>query len=323
MAKQNKKKSNPSAEVDMSIQKTSYPSVLEEVGLEGVELPLRVQWGSQVQQVIAKMDVFVSLDHPLMKGIHMSRLYLSLYEFSQKKILTLSSLEKLLSQCIASQKGISSGGRIIASWKGAFEKKALKSSYKGWHTYPCSYEVTYPQNDSYQRSLIKKHKRNPRIKAKKFLNIQVLYSSTCPCSAALSRGLIQNQFKKEGKNFSYEQVVDWLGKENSIAGTPHSQRSLAKVKIQTDQEVSLPLLIQGIEKALATPVQTAVKRADEKQFAHLNSQNLMYSEDAVRKIKHYLKKQKNIIQHFVKVRHFESLHPFDTSASIRTAPLKT
>lgn len=40
-------------------------------------------------------------------------------------------------------------------------------------------------------------------------------------------------------------------------------------------------LIDQMEAVLATPVQTAVKRADEQAFAWLNGQNLMYVEDAV------------------------------------------
>ena len=78
----------------------------------------------------------------------------------------------------------------------------------------------------------------------------------------------------------------------------------------------MPQWIKEIEEVLGTSVQSAVKREDERKFAHLNSQNLMYSEDAIRKIKWYLDQQKNIEDYFIQVRHFESLHPFDTVARL-------
>lgn len=284
-------------EIDISIQKTSYPSPIEQVGLQDVYLPLQVQWGDEIQKVTAKTCVFVSLDDPSIRGIHMSRLYLSLYEFSRNKILSLNSLKELLDRCISAQNGLSSNGQIIISWKSFFQKKALQSSYTGWHVYPCFYEVIRSSKGVEQ-----------------FLGGTIFYSSTCPCSAALSRSLMQEKFKIDGKTFSYAETLHWLGKESSMAGTPHSQRSTAQFKIKVSRDISFLSLIEKIEQALGTPVQTAVKREDEKQFAHLNSQNLMYSEDAVRKIKNALKNQNYIIHYWLKVRHMESLHPFDTVA---------
>src|SRR3546814_20529772 len=46
----------------------------------------------------------------------------------------------------------------------------------------------------------------------------------------------------------------------------------------------LESLVDAIEAALGTPVQTAVKRADEQAFARLNAENLMFFEDAARTV---------------------------------------
>ncbi len=72
-------------------------------------------------------------------------------------------------------------------------------------------------------------------------------------------------------------------------------------------------MIDRVEDALGTPVQTAVKRADEQAFARLNGQNLMYVEDAARKIQQSLGNA--FPQSSVSVRHVESLHPHDAVAS--------
>jgi len=58
-------------------------------------------------------------------------------------------------------------------------------------------------------------------------------------------------------------------------------------------------------------VQTAVKRADEQAFAALNGQNLMFVEDAARRIEAALGEYTRPSVH---VRHLESLHPHDAVA---------
>ena len=54
-----------------------------------------------------------------------------------------------------------------------------------------------------------------------------------------------------------------------------------KVKLAEDlEEFPIVALIDAVEGALKTPVQAAVKREDEQEFARLNGQNLMFCEDA-------------------------------------------
>ena len=93
--------------------------------------------------------------------------------------------------------------------------------------------------------------------------------------------------------------------------TPHSQRSLARVLVKLDDTMEyFPVtdLIDGIEDVLRTPVQTAVKREDEREFARLNGQNLMFCEDAGRKLKSSLGSDGRVKDFWVRVEHHESLH---------------
>ncbi|MFC6671949.1 GTP cyclohydrolase, FolE2/MptA family [Marinobacterium aestuariivivens] len=94
--------------------------------------------------------------------------------------------------------------------------------------------------------------------------------------------------------------------------TPHSQRSFAKVRVRLAGIDTFPLerLIGIIESALQTPVQTAVKREDEQAFARLNGQNLMFCEDAARRIQAAL----NGTDFRIRVEHQESLHAHDAVA---------
>jgi len=153
------------------------------------------------------------------------------------------------------------------------------------------------------------------------LHVNVTYSSTCPCSAALARQLLQRQFQEEcGEHrwLSVSQVMHWLGSQGSLA-TPHSQRSLADVTVQLHeqcQDLGIVRLIDLIETAVATPVQAAVKRRDEQEFARLNGENLMFCEDSARRIRAVLEAEAEFVDYRIQASHLESLHPHDAVAIV-------
>ncbi len=180
---------------------------------------------------------------------------------------------------------------------------ALKSAYSGWKDYPVTIKAIF-NGDSVDLEL----------------GVKVPYSSTCPCSSALSRQLLQQAFVDD---FSDQDVVDrkaveqWLRSEKGSVATPHSQRSYAIVWTKLDQTgEGFPMhqLIDSIEKTLKTPVQTAVKREDEQEFARLNGANQMFCEDAARRLKLALLKQDRFSDFWIRVEHIESLHAHDAVA---------
>ena len=81
-------------------------------------------------------------------------------------------------------------------------------------------------------------------------------------------------------------------------------------------ELPLLSLVDAVEAALGTPVQTAVKREDEQAFAELNAANLMFCEDAARRVAAALSGDERIERYEVRVAHFESLHPHDAVARV-------
>ena len=77
--------------------------------------------------------------------------------------------------------------------------------------------------------------------------------------------------------------------------------------------------VYGIEadnypKLFGPPVQTAVKREDEQAFALANGQNLMFCEDAARRMQRALDADERIADFRVQATHHESLHPHDAVA---------
>lgn len=280
-------------------EKPQSAARLDGVGMSGIEIPvlIKAECGTPTLQP-ARIDAYVSLDDKGAKGIHMSRLYLALQEILAEEVLSLFTIKKVLQKFVESQKGISENAFLKISYDLMVQRKALLSERLGWRQYPvalsgslksgvCEFEVS----------------------------AQVAYSSTCPCSAALARQLIQNQFCEEFDNQSdvpVDVVRDWLGEASSIVATPHAQRSYAdfKVKVDDGQVAPSPLqLIDLIEGAVKTPVQSAVKRQDEQEFARLNGSNLMFCEDAARRVKQALGGDPRILDYWVKVDHVESLHP--------------
>ena len=75
-------------------------------------------------------------------------------------------------------------------------------------------------------------------------------------------------------------------------------------------------LINHIEDALQTPVQATVKREDEQEFARLNASNLMFCEDASRRLQAQLDNTAEYLDFWVRVNHLESLHPHDAVAIV-------
>ena len=81
--------------------------------------------------------------------------------------------------------------------------------------------------------------------------------------AALSRQLIQDQFIHDfapGEALDHAAVLAWLGSEKGIVAAAHAQRSVARLRVRPAADAGFHLvgLIDRVESALGTPVQTAV-----------------------------------------------------------------
>ena len=283
---------------DVAMRELLNPEgTLDWVGMSDVHQPLKIRDGHEEREVQAKVQIYVNLDDTQAKGIHMSRLYLILDEHSSTRPLTVAGLKLLLSSLLESHRGLSTSAFVQFDFDYYVRRSALVSENAGWNSYPVSLKGTY---------------LNGEVNVE--LSLGVLYSSTCPCSAALARQLIQQQFEEDfGRqgDVKMSEVKAWLGTEDGIMATPHSQRSLARVLVKLDDSMeSFPItdLIDRVEDVLKTPVQTAVKREDEREFARLNGENLMFCEDAGRKLKTSLQSDEQVKDFWVRVEHHESLH---------------
>jgi len=279
---------------------------LDWVGMDGIELPVLVadRQGGLIRAP-AKVSAYVNLEQPEVRGIHMSRLYLHVDQTLTSQPLTPTTLRQLLREFLDSHQTLSDRAVVQVRYEHLLRRPALVSDKQGWRAYP----VTLSAELAHGHLTLE-------------LALEILYSSTCPCSAALARQLVQEQFARDfpaDRALDHAQVHAWLGTEQGMLATPHAQRSRMQLRVRlTPNAESFPLedLIDAAEVALATPVQTAVKREDEQAFARLNGANLMFCEDAGRRIQRMLDVDQRWTDYWARAIHMESLHPHDAVAVV-------
>lgn len=270
---------------------------LDFVGMQQIALPVLLDG----KPLDCRVDAGVSLDDPNARGIHMSRLYLALEALEQRE-LSLPAIRAVLTQFLQSHEGLSRQAHLNLRGELLLKRPALVSPLAGWKGYPLAL--------------------NTRLDDQGFhveLQLTLGYSSTCPCSAALARQLIQQQFVADfaDKKLDHADILAWIGSPSGILATPHSQRSEARLQLRLDpDQQSLPVrqLLDSAEAALGTALQTAVKRADEQAFALANGQNLMFCEDAARRLHQCLREHGGLLGFSLEVVHAESLHAHDAVA---------
>lgn len=289
-------------------------SDIEFVGMENIEGLINVK-----HTIPVLANVYVNLSRR--RGIHMSRLYRVLMdELFEKKLSWQSSFELMRALILSQQDGSfaessqtanssqkvnsisaanseqkinpnSENAKLQISGRWTKKQTSLVTGLKGLRQYPFRMQWFY--------SLKKPDDLKIQIR------LRLLYSSTCPMSLALS-----------------EEV--W--KQDDVA-TPHAQRSQAIVVLNLNWKqikknkitISeyMDQVIEKLESVLKTPVQTSVKRLDEQEFARLNGKNPMFCEDAVRLLNQEISNWSELQSFQIKVRHMESLHPFDAVAMVR------
>ena len=292
---------------DVASDAAAMARSLDWVGMANIALPLRVATAGKPDDAIrvaASVDVSVNLLDADARGIHMSRLYLELQTAFASETVTPAGLRRVLQTLIETQAGLSSAARLVLRYEQMLLRPALASANVGWKRYPVEIDAT----------LIDGH-------LKVALRFSVEYSSTCPASAALSRQLNADRFAEDFADARplSSAIHEWLSSERGLAATPHAQRSRADVRVELRpafDELPLTALIDALETVLATPVQTAVKREDEQAFARLNAANLMFCEDAARRVAAALSADPRIERFNAEVAHFESLHAHDAVARV-------
>jgi len=252
------------------------PVEIQQVGIHNFRLPLRYRKkdGGEIE-LETKVTGTVSLEAHK-KGINMSRIMRSFYEF-KNDVFSIDKLETVLSSYKDKLKSFDA--KVALKFSYPIIQPSLRSGLEGYQYY----DVTLEGNLDKSGVL------------KKIIHFDFVYSSACPCS--------------------YE-LAEFARKYRNKATVSHSQRSVTRISIEFDELVWIEDLKEMCDEALHTETQVIVKREDEMAFAELNGSYLKFVEDAARLLYEQLVKDKRIKDFRVICSHQESLHSHDAVSVI-------
>jgi GTP cyclohydrolase I len=255
------------------------PVAIQQVGVSNFKLPLRhrARAGRTVHTLETSVTGTVSLEASL-KGINMSRIVRSFYDHADEFV-SPGFVAKLLQVYRRDVGALSARLRLDFSYP--IRQRALRSGLSGWQYYDAA--------------ILGRIDEAGRVR--RFLELDFVYSSACPCSAELS-----------------EHARDRRG----VYAIPHNQRSKARVLVELAPGADLHLeeLRDHVLRGLVTETQVMVKREDEQAFAELNGAHIKFVEDAARLVYAELAKDARIADFQVACSHLESLHSHDAVSVI-------
>tara|TARA_Y100000385_G_scaffold274460_1_gene317674 strand:+ start:295 stop:1326 length:1032 start_codon:yes stop_codon:yes gene_type:complete len=252
------------------------PVEIQQVGIHNFRLPLKYRTRDNgVKELETKVTGTVSLEAHK-KGINMSRIMRSFYEFKNDTF-SIDKLETVLSAYQEKLKTFDS--KIALKFSYPIILKSLRSDNEGYQYYDVTLEGDL----------------NKKGEMKKIIHFDFVYSSACPCS--------------------YE-LAEYARKYRNKATVSHSQRSVTRISIEFDDMVWIEDLQEMCAKALMTETQVVVKREDEMAFAELNGSHLKFVEDAARLLYKQLNADKRIKDFRIICSHQESLHSHDAISVI-------
>jgi len=210
------------------------------------------------------------------KGINMGRIMRTFYRFKDD-VFYPGKLKEVLE---AYKEDLGSDTAFLKlSFNYPMIKKSLRSDNEGYQYYRVSIEGKLNENDTFLR----------------YMHLDFEYSSACPCS--------------------YE-LAEHARETRDVASIPHSQRSVAQITVELQDELFIEELVEHCREALQTETQVIVKREDEQAFAEMNGAYQKFVEDAARLLYEVLSGEERIRDFVVRCSHLESLHSHDAVSRI-------
>ncbi len=251
---------------------------INQVGISNFKLPLKFpNAGKEPLMLETSITGTVSLKSGA-KGINMSRILRVFYDFKDE-VFSWETIKKILQEY--KQRLSSENARVKLFFNYPLIQKSLRSNLEGYQYYKVMLEASLDSADKFR----------------KFIQIDFVYSSACPCSDELS------EHARERRN---------------VYSIPHSQRSNARVIAEVEEGAHL--FVQDMQRlcneGLKTETQVMVRREDEQAFAELNGAYIKFVEDAARLLFDSFNSEKQISDFQISIAHLESLHSHDAIATI-------
>jgi len=257
---------------------------IQHVGISNFRLPVAFHSRDGGEQRLeTSVTGTVSLEAEK-KGINMSRIMRSFYKHAEKTF-SFEVIEAALDDYKSDLDSFDA--RILMRLSYPVKRPSLRSGLEGYQYYDLALELV----------------ETGGVRSK-YLHLDYVYSSTCPCSLELS----------EHARATRGQLA-----------TPHSQRSVARISVEIKEGEYLWFedLIDRARTAVPTETQVMVKREDEQAFAELNAANPIFVEDAVRLFCEQLQSDARVGDFRVVASHQESLHSHDAVSILCSGPTFT
>lgn len=249
---------------------------IQQVGISGFKLPLKYP---RPDGELLMLETSVDGYVGLeagKKGINMSRIMRSFYDFKDD-VFHPDKLEEILDTY--RQDLDTKTAYLRLSFNYPIMQESLRSGLEGYQYYTVSIEGTMDANGHFR----------------KFMHLDFEYSSACPCSYELSEHARETR---------------------EVASIPHSQRSIANLTVELNEEIFIEDLVTHCQEALMTETQVMVKREDEQAFAEMNGAYQKFVEDAARLLYEQLHEEGRIHDFVIRCTHMESLHSHDAVSRI-------
>jgi GTP cyclohydrolase IB len=254
-------------------------TLIPHVGIHNLKLPRKFKQKALDETIVLETSVTGSVSlEATKKGINMSRIMRTFYEYGEDEF-TFETFVKVLTSY--KEKLGSFDAHLMAKISYPIRLPSLRSKNSGWQYYDVIFHTKLDWLGNISKAI----------------EMDFVYSSTCPCSYELS------EHARDTRN---------------QAAVAHSQRSTARVYIELKpgRDVWIEDLREWINDGLITETQVMVKREDEQAFAELNAGNTKFVEDAVRLVYEVLDSKPEIKDFRVICSHLESLHSHDAVACI-------
>jgi len=206
------------------------------------------------------------------KGINMSRIMRSFYEYAEKTF-SFNVIESALDDYKSDLESFDA--RINMRLSFPMKVNSLRSGLSGYQYYDIALELI--EIDGVRR---------------KIMHLDYVYSSTCPCSLELS----EHARRERGQ-------LATPHSQRSVARI--------SIEVKDGKCLWFEDLIDMCRIAVPTETQVMVKREDEQAFAELNAANPIFVEDAARLFAEQLQADARVGDYRVVASHQESLHSHD------------
>ena len=251
---------------DVHMERDDRKLALDRAGVKGLRYPICVLDRARGQQhTVAEIDMSVSLPHRR-KGAHMSR-FVELLNKHRREI----DIRKFRGLLTELRRDLDAdAAHVEVKFPYFIEKEAPVTRAVGLVDYSCTFGASVTSVTGTEL----------------WVSVEVLVTSLCPCSKAIS---------KHGA---------------------HNQRSLIRAQVWFKRFFWLEDLIALVEDSASCDLYALLKRPDEKYVTERAYERPRFVEDLVREVGTRLKADANFVRWNVSAESFESIHTHSAYASL-------